>query len=246
MSLFYYDLHIHSCLSPCADNDMTPQNILGMSSLKGLQIVALTDHNTAKNCGVFMKAAQEYGICAIPGMELTTAEEIHMLCLFPDLATANRFEELLEGKRIRFKNKPDIFGHQLLVDEDEKQTEGADYLLSAATMLSVDEAVPLVRDLGGFICPAHVDRPSNGMIGILGTVPTDYRFSHIEYKNSSLAEDIRQSHGLLDTVSLYDSDAHHLWDISEPCHRLELEQEHPTPSDVIRYLRNAGNLSTHS
>ena len=246
MSSFFYDLHIHSCLSPCADDDMTPHNIVGMASLKGLQILALTDHNSTKNCGVFMKVAEEYGICAIPGVELTTTEEIHMLCLFPNLQAATKFEELLEEKRMRFQNKPHIFGNQLMVNPDESIAGTVDCLLSVATMISVDEAVDLVKGLGGFICPAHVDRPSNGMIAMLGTVPSEYGFSYIEYKNAAMAENIRTTYGLMHTKSLYNSDAHHLWDIAEPCHKIELEQETPNALDVIRYLQNAGNLSTHS
>ena len=225
---------------------MTPHNILGMASLKGLQILALSDHNTTENCQTFMEVAKEFGICAIPAMELTTAEEIHMLCLFPTLEMARRFEEVLDEKRIRFTNKPDIFGHQYAVSMDESATEPFDFLLSTATMMTVDEAVDTVRGMGGFICPAHVDRPSNGMIGILGTVPAEYQFSHIEYKNADGAEDLRRAHGLEHTVSLYNSDAHHLWDIAEPCHVLDLPVSTPTPSDVIRYLQNAGTFTTHS
>ena len=246
MSLFYYDLHIHSCLSPCGDDDMTPQNIVGMAALKGLQILALTDHNTVKNCPTFMEVAKKYGICAIPGMELTTAEEIHMLCLFPTMAAAFSFEALLEEKRMKIPNKPDIFGHQYMVRMDETLEEPYSYLLSVATFVTVDEAISLVEGLGGFICPAHVDRPSNGMIGVLGTVPSEYSFSHIEYNRSELAEKIRAEHGLAQTASLFNSDAHRLWEIAEPCHQLELNADTPTACDVIRCFKNARNFTTHS
>lgn len=77
-----YDLHIHSCLSPCGDDDMTPANIAGMAALKGLDVVALTDHNTCRNCPAFMAAAAEYGVLAVPGMEINTSEEVHAVCLF--------------------------------------------------------------------------------------------------------------------------------------------------------------------
>ena len=91
MSRYYYDFHIHSCLSPCGDDDMTPANIAGAATLAGLQIVALTDHNTAKNCPAFFKAAKHYGIIAIAGMELTTLEDIHVVCLFEKLDQALSF-----------------------------------------------------------------------------------------------------------------------------------------------------------
>ena len=82
MNRYYYDLHIHSCLSPCGDNDNTPNNIAGMATLCGLNIVALTDHNSCKNCPAFFAAAKKYGIIPIAGMELTTSEDIHIVCLF--------------------------------------------------------------------------------------------------------------------------------------------------------------------
>ena len=81
MTPYYYDLHIHSCLSPCGDNDCTPHNLAGMGVLAGLQIMALTDHNTCRNCPAFFEAAQELGLIPVAGMELTTAEDIHMVCL---------------------------------------------------------------------------------------------------------------------------------------------------------------------
>ena len=83
-----YDLHLHSCLSPCGDDDMTPANIVGMAAVMGLELIALTDHNSAKNCPAFLKMAEEYGILALPGMELTTEEEVHVVCLFSELDAA--------------------------------------------------------------------------------------------------------------------------------------------------------------
>ena len=84
MNRYYYDLHTHSSLSPCADNDNTPYNLVGMAVLSGINILALTDHNTCKNCPAFFAAAKQYGIIAVAGMELTTAEEIHVVCLFEE------------------------------------------------------------------------------------------------------------------------------------------------------------------
>ena len=88
MAELYYDLHIHSCLSPCGDDDMTPANIVGMSVIKGLDVIAVTDHNSCKNCPAVLTAAEEYGILAIPGMEINTSEEVHAVCLFEELKAA--------------------------------------------------------------------------------------------------------------------------------------------------------------
>jgi predicted metal-dependent phosphoesterase TrpH len=97
-----YDLHLHSCLSPCAAPDMTPANLAAMCALAGIRVAALTDHNTTGNCAAFCRAAGRRGIVALPGMELTTAEEIHVICLLPDLGAAEDF-----GKRI-YSLLPDI------------------------------------------------------------------------------------------------------------------------------------------
>ena len=104
-----YDLHIHSALSPCGDADMTPNNIAGMAAIKGLQIVALTDHNSAKNCPAFFEACKRQGIIAVAGMELSTAEDIHVVCLFETLDDALKFDEFVYTKRILIKRKYELF-----------------------------------------------------------------------------------------------------------------------------------------
>ena len=111
-----YDLHVHSCLSPCGDDDMTPANIAGMAALKGLDAVALTDHNTCRNCPAFLAAAEEYGVLAVPGMEINTSEEVHAVCLFPTLEAALEFDRYVYGKLIKFPNKEEIFGKQEIYD----------------------------------------------------------------------------------------------------------------------------------
>ena len=121
MTGYFYDLHIHSCLSPCADDDMTPANIAGMAALQGLNLVALTDHNSCKNCPAFFAHAKRYGIVPVAGMELTTAEDIHVICLFPDLESAMRFDSVVSGRLIKVKNKADIFGNQFIMDENDEK-----------------------------------------------------------------------------------------------------------------------------
>ena len=106
MKKYYYDLHIHSCLSPCGDDDSTPDSIAGMGELNGLDIMALTDHNTCKNCPAFFESALRHGILPIAGMELTTAEDIHLVCLFGTLEKALEFDNELQSRRILIENRP--------------------------------------------------------------------------------------------------------------------------------------------
>lgn len=119
MTELFYDLHVHSCLSPCGDENMTPANIAGMAALKGLELVALTDHNSCRNCPAFLAAARAQGIVGIPGMELTTSEEVHAVCLFPKLEQAMDFDRFVYEQLLKVKNRPEIFGKQQIYDEND-------------------------------------------------------------------------------------------------------------------------------
>ena len=137
MTPYYYDLHIHSCLSPCSDDDMTPNNIAGMAALKGLQIVALTDHNTCKNCPAFFAACKRQGIIPVAGMELSTAEDIHLVCLFEELDAAMRFDAVINTHLMNIKNKPEIFGDQFILDSDDEIIGNEEKLLILSMNLTL-------------------------------------------------------------------------------------------------------------
>lgn len=243
MNRYYYDFHIHSCLSPCADNDMTPANIAKMSTLAGLNIVALTDHNTVKNCPAFFKAAKQNGIIAIAGMELTTAEDIHLVCLFEKLEEALSFGDAVEKHRILIKNRTDIFGDQLITDDEDNIIGTDEYLLSNATDLSVDSAPSLVEGYGGICYPAHIDRMSNGIVATLGIFPETPYFPCAEFHDDQQIKEYKERFPILeDKRLLVGSDAHFLWDIRDAKATIELEDE-PYSSELIRqklfeFLRN--------
>ena len=112
MNAYTYDLHLHSALSPCGENDITPNNMAGFLALGGYAIGALTDHNTAANCPAFFEACKRYGVVPVGGMELTTAEEIHLVCLFPTLEEAMAFDAGVARHRMKIQNRPEIFGEQ--------------------------------------------------------------------------------------------------------------------------------------
>ncbi|MBO5222819.1 MAG: PHP domain-containing protein [Clostridia bacterium] len=233
MSRYYYDLHIHSCLSPCAEDDMTPANIAGMASLKGLTLLALTDHNSCRNCPAFFEACKAFGIVPVPGMELTTAEDIHLVVLFPTLEQAMNFDREIHRRIIPVQNRPEIFGNQRIVDCDDNILEIEDTLLINATDLDVDSALALVRRYGGAVYPAHIDRPSNGMIAILGTVPAEYGFPCVEFNDFEHRERILAEHVLTHCTTLCSSDAHDLGRINEAEHFIDLEDE-PYSSALVR------------
>lgn len=241
MKKYYYDLHIHSCLSPCGDDDSTPSSIAGMGKLNGLDIMALTDHNTCKNCPAFFDACLRHGILPIAGMELTTAEDIHAVCLFPNLNKAMDFDEFLQVRRILFPNRKDIFGNQLICDSEDNVIGEEENLLTNATDISVEEAPSLVESFGGICYPAHIDRDANGIISVLGTFPENSGFTCVELHDGEKAEEYAENFDLLNKHLIISSDAHYLWDIKECSDFLYLEEiadSLTAGESVIEYLRN--------
>ena len=233
MSRYFYDLHMHSCLSPCAEDDMTPANIAGMASLCGLQLIALTDHNTCGNCGALLQACRQYGIVGVPGMELTTAEEIHLVCLFPTLEQAMEFDGKVRENRLPIKNKPQIFGNQLYMDAEDNVLGEEPNLLIPATMLSLEQGTELALSCGGAAFPAHIDRPSNGIIGILGDLPEKPFFPTVELNDRNNREEYRARYKLEDRRMLCSSDAHRLESMREAENAIEIDDE-PYSSQKVR------------
>lgn len=244
MSRFYYDLHIHSCLSPCGDNESTPDSIAGMGELNGLNIMAITDHNSCKNAPSFFAAAERHNIVAVAGMELTTAEDIHMVCLFETLKDALKFDEMLETRKIFYKNKSEIFGNQFICDENDEVVSEEQNLLINATTVSFDEVPDLVKEYNGVCYPAHIDRESNGVIAILGAFPSYPEFKFAELHNGELLNHYSELTGIKKENFLVSSDAHYLWDIKERADYIELNLSQEASSDEVRkelfrFLRGA-------
>ena len=203
------DLHVHSCLSPCGSDEMSPFDLVGIAKLSGIDLIALTDHNTSKNCPAAAAAAAEYGMGFIPGMEATTSEDIHCVCLFPTLEKALAFDAEWETHMMKFPNRPDIFGNQILVKPD-GETEELDWLLISTSDVSVIDLPALVESFGGICYPAHTDRDANGLFAILGAWPPELKTPAAEIRGDTppagLPEGLRLVRG---------SDAHRIEDIPE-------------------------------
>lgn len=236
MKRYYYDLHIHSCLSPCGDNDSTPDSIAGMGELNGLDLMALTDHNTCKNCPAFFAAAHRHGILPVAGMELTTSEDIHALCLFPTLDSALEFDSKVGKRRVLIPNRTDIFGEQLICDCNDNIISREEYLLSNATDISLEEAPLLAEAFGGICFPAHIDRTSNGVIAVLGAFPKSPRFICAEVHNGELLGEMSSLSKLPGDKLLVNSDAHYLWDIKEKNDFILLKDIEPDSDNAGKYL----------
>lgn len=222
---YYYDLHIHSCLSPCAEDDMTPNNIVNMAMIKGLDVIAVADHNQSRNLPAIMKVAAKRDILIIPAMELQTIEEVHLLCLFPTLEAITAFQAIIDEKQLPIPNKPEKFGHQYVMDDQDEVVRELDMCLLFSCSLSFDEAVAGVRAHGGKVIPAHINRQSNSVLSNLGFIPENMHFKTIEISGDAAGnvfyESFQQKHAYR---VIRNSDAHQLFNISEREHYVELNE----------------------
>jgi len=243
MTPVYYDLHIHSALSPCAGNDMTPNDIVGMALLNNLDMIAITDHNSLSNTEPVIKAARnaqiQFGkdLIVLPGVEVSTVEEVHVLCLFSDLESAKNFEVDLTPFFSTLKNRVDIFGTQLLFDDEDRITGEVDRMLIAPSSISFDDLFILTDKHGGAFIPAHIDRASFSVISNLGFLPPHLDITTVEISPCGLNNgfDKQNSEQFARNKMIYSSDAHQLWAIHEKEHFMMLPER--TASAAINYLR---------
>jgi PHP family Zn ribbon phosphoesterase len=164
------DFHNHSCLSPCGSLDLSPRLLVDSAATRGVKVLALTDHNSSLNCPAFAKLCPPRGIIPIYGMEATTSEEIHVLCLFTSLEASLAFSEYAYSILLPFPNDPEKIGDQVYVDEEDAIEGEVEYLLSNPLDLSVDAIGAKAAESGGIVIPAHVDRAAFSMFSQLGVV----------------------------------------------------------------------------
>lgn len=215
--MLYYDFHIHSALSPCADNDMTPNNIVNMAALSGLNAIAVSDHNTIGNVKALVEAGKNCGVEVIPAMEVETAEEVHILTLFPNIQAAEYVASEVYKSLPDIKNRPDIFGEQVIMDSGDNITGYEEKLLISPTNLSINSLFGLVLSAGGLFIPAHVDRHSYSILTNLGFIPEE-----LDIKNIEISKNVADLDAYLDNRKdlkkynvLRNSDAHYLQDIAQ-------------------------------
>ena len=218
------DLHIHSALSPCSDNEMTPNNIVHMAKLKGLTMIAVTDHNSAENLQAISCCAREQGIILVPGLEVETKEEVHVICLFKTLEKAIKMQEKVYAALPDIQNREDIFGQQLIMNEEDVVSGTIRRMLITATGLSLDEVFQLVKSLEGVAIPAHVDRESYSILSNLGLIPEHLDIRYLEVSKGCNLEEFKKKNPRLEKYHLIkSSDAHRLGDIMERESFIELD-----------------------
>lgn len=223
------DLHIHSVLSPCGEEEMTPNNIVNMALIKELDFIAVTDHNSAKNLPAVLAVAKELvkemekGLCILPGIEVTTKEEAHILAYLPTLEAAMELDQIIYERLPDVKNEKELFGPQYIMDEHDNIIGEVDKLLISATNISVDELWQIVHKLGGVIVPAHIDRKSYSLIASLGFIPLELDIKTCEISKKESFDHVRKSFRFFkDYQFIHGSDAHQLEDMAEREYFLEL------------------------
>lgn len=227
---YAYDLHIHSCLSPCGSEDMTPNNIVNMAYVKGLDIISVTDHNACKHSRVIEALASKLDILAIPGMEVQTKEEVHLLCYFKSVDHLEMFDEALEPMKSQVRNNAKVFGPQRVMDSEDRFVYEVPNALILSVNITIDELMVLVERYGGVVVPAHVNKSANSILANLGFIPPGMPVKTIEiHFGSPVVERLLGGY-----QRLYNSDAHYLESIQEPINHMEL----PSKSclAVLNYL----------
>ncbi|KPU27839.1 phosphoesterase [Caloranaerobacter sp. TR13] len=232
-----YDLHIHSALSPCGDEDMTPNNIVNMAYIKGLDIISVTDHNTVQNVEVIMKVAKKRDILVIPGIEVTTKEEVHILCYFRNTEDSKEFQDFIYRGLPNIKNNEKLFGRQLLMDENDNIIGKVDKFLLNSTKYTIKEINDLVNRLNGALVPAHVDKKSYSILANLGFIPNELNIKTVEVSSNYFSLSTKILNSLNGYNILKNSDAHYLGDINEPVMFLDLEKK--DINSLIEYLNKS-------
>lgn len=221
----YTDFHIHTALSPCGHEDMTPNNIVNMAALKGLDAIAITDHNSCENVPACMEVGKRVGIIVVPGMELQTREDVHVVCLFKILQDAFEFQKYVYEHLPKIQNNEKIFGEQIIYDSDDNIIGYKKRMLLTSVDISFDEAYKKVKELNGVFIPAHIDREAYGIISSLGFIPDYLDIRTLEYFSKKSLDLYIKAGFVKETYRfIKSSDAHYLGDILEKNNMMEVEE----------------------
>lgn len=209
MKIFKADLHIHSVLSPCASLDMSPKNIVHAALEKGLDIIAVTDHNSTLQCKNVLEAAKNTVLTVFLGVEINSKEEIHALAYFETLESLESFQKYIDEHLPFVKNNPDKFGYQVVVDTEEKILYEEEKLLIVGMSQSIEQIERKVHELGGIFIPAHIDKSKFSLISQLGFIPSSLVVDGIEITSRISIEKARDTYQIpVNQFCIYNSDAH--------------------------------------
>ena len=209
------DLHIHTCLSPCGELEMTPTSIVLTSCEKGLDVIAICDHNTAENVIGVQRAAKRSDLTVMAGMEVATAEEVHILGIFDTAEQALTLQGKIYGHLLPGKNDEDLFGIQVIANEFDEVDGIEERMLIGGTTLPLEDVIDAIHAFGGLAIPSHIDRESYSLIGQLGIVPDDLNADALEISARGDVNVMRAIPGTDRFSFITSSDAHRLNEIGQ-------------------------------
>lgn len=225
-----YDLHVHTCLSPCADDDMTPVRVIDKAVENGLDAIAITDHNSGDNLAVAAEYA-EGKIAFVPGVEVESSEGVHVICLFPDMNSADRMLRVVRENMHSRNNKAKKFGNQYVVDKNNKVVDTEERMLRFPTKMTVEEIFYVAKQMHGVAFYAHVENKAYGVLPVLGALPARPIAKALEFTNNDEGKNFAQKQGKrYKKLFLYSSDAHHLSDINTRENSMNIEEF----ADIVR------------
>jgi hypothetical protein len=243
---FKADLHIHTCLSPCADLEMTPSKIVNTAKQRGIDIIAITDHNSAENVDAACKAALKTGITVLAGMEVTSSEEVHILALFKNIEKVMKLQELVYNNLLKFDIPASSRSslkegkwamEQVVVNENDEVLRFNNRLLISSTTLNTYEIVENTHRLGGISIASHIDRDAFGILSQLGFIPDDLNLDAVEMSpsiNRKTAEELYSAYTSIPWTT--SSDAHFLKDIGIKTTVFLIKE--PTIEEIASALKN--------
>lgn len=226
-----FDLHLHSALSACAENTMSPRQIVARALDSRLDMIAVTDHNASAHAPLMARLGEESGLVVVPGMEVTTREEVHVLALFADLAGLRAFQETVDGALPEAQNDAEHFGLQLVYDEHDEVVDVDERLRQIGTSLGIDALTERIRACGGVAIPAHVFRGRNSLTSQLGFINPDGGYDAVEVSVRTWRQQgLRLGQRVAGFPVIVGSDAHFVEDIGRFC------LETPTPVRTVPQL----------
>lgn len=234
LKIFKADLHVHTCLSPCTELDMSPKKILAAAQDSALDILAICDHNSSENSMAVIEASRKTNIHVIPGMEVTSTEEIHILALFEDTADVHEFQEFIY-RNLPGKNDEDTFGKQVIVNDKEEVLGFSDRLLIGATTIPIEDIILLIHSLRGTAIASHIDRDSFSIFSQLGFIPENLRLDALEISSKMTITEAKKRYPQNYPI-ISSSDAHYPSDIGKSFTSFLLKDS--TLTEIKKALKN--------
>jgi 3',5'-nucleoside bisphosphate phosphatase len=233
--IYRAEIHVHTVLSPCAENEMIPPLIVAAAKELEINLIAITDHNASANVEAVQKAARNSGVTVLPGMELQTREEVHVICLFDTLEQLGALQTIVDDHLPGMENDIEHFGEQFVVDETGVFLRREQRLLITSTNLSIEEAFQRVNEIGGIAIPAHVDRKAFGLIANLGIIPEDLPVEALEISRHVKITEVSHKIPQLRGYPLIQSGDVHRLEEFLGVNRFQMEA--PTISEIRKALR---------